>query len=380
MKSCNILYFSSISVSWVSFVRAALTEAQEIEMWVFDLSGPVDLRNAFHQITETTVDAYFWDWAGNFDIVLGSYVRQLDRTVRTGINPAPRPQSNGPLELQLAALPRKVYLIRYSNLTILNKIKNVLVSTYRNVIYRESLLGMIGDDYVTTMWNDYARYRNDPQSSQLEVYIVQIAVLFSLNRAMLVHIPPHHPLRTTAELVRLENYQLLISRLHSTLAGYMQIETLIPYKTTFGKFQSELASAPIHNQDRIRDVAYRLCDMILPMIAIYGRPPRRPADFVRGQDNGHTPGTLIISDLLVFNAQWSIQRLIGRIIRVGTTNNADWLLELMRCIDNVLKTIDDRIGPWSLWMVPLRPMLKYALDVLDPSGAGSSGAGPSGTN
>jgi hypothetical protein len=153
-----------------------------------------------------------------------------------------------------------------------------------------------------------------------------------MNRAMLAYIPPNQPLCSGPQVTRLEHYQTLITALHSHLAGYMQTQPLASYNNMFQNVQDDFARlgrAVMPDHIQIRDVAYELCVTILSMIAIYGRPPRREADFVPEEDNGYTPGRLIISDLL--NTQWSIQRLIGRIIyHDDRIDNADWLLEILR--------------------------------------------------
>jgi hypothetical protein len=275
MISSHIFYFSLLSVFWISFVRAALTPAQNTEMRFFFDAAMDNLRTAFHGITETTVDVYFQEVVLDFHHALGPYLADLDATVRHGRTQAPQPQVPGPLNFALAGVPGNFYLIKYSNLSILNDLKKVLVSTFRMEIIPATLLGMIDDDNVTSAWNDYVTYRNAPQRLQLEVYIVDIAVLFSMNRAMLVYIPPNHPLCSGAQVTRLKHYQTLIGALHSHLAGYMQTQPLASYNNMFQNIQDDFARlgrAAMPDTIQIRDVAYELCVTILSMIAIYGRP------------------------------------------------------------------------------------------------------------
>jgi hypothetical protein len=378
MKSYNIFIFSLFSLPWVSFVRAALNPAQDDEMRRFFDHGPENLRNAFHQITESTVNAYFWAEVGMVHEGLEPYISGLDAAVLDGSAGAPQP--NLPLGIALARVPGNHYLMRYANLTILNNLKKILASTYGTVIIPGNLLGMIDDDYLTTVWNTYERHRNQPQMRPLENYMVSIAVLFSMNSSMLHIINVNHPLHMSLGIAWLESYQAVIRLLHHELAGYMQIRNLVPYNEIFQHLHGHLARAgrePTRNLDQIRGIAYHLCNMILPMITIYGRPLRPQADFVPEENNGYTPGTEIISGL--FNTEWSIQRLIGRTIN-DDIDNSQWLLEQLRCFEKVLATIDNRRGVWSAWMVHIRPMLIVVRSLLGTSGAGPSGAGPSGTN
>jgi hypothetical protein len=378
MKSYNIFVFSLFSLSWVSFVRAALNPAQDDEMRGFFDHGPVNLRTAFHQITDSTLCAYFWTEVDMVHEGLEPYIRGLDAAVLDGSARAPQPHQ--PLGIALARVPGNHYLMRYANLTILNNLKKILVSTYGTVIIPGNLLGMIDDDYLTTVWNTYVRHRDQPPRVPLEDYMVSIAVLFSMNSAMFHIINENHPLHTSLGIAWLESYQAVIRVLHHELAAYMQIRTLVPYNEIFHDLHDHLARAgrePIRNLDKIRGIAYHLCNMILPMITIYGRPLRPQADFVPEENNGYTPGTVIISGLL--NTEWSTQRLIGRTIN-DDIDNSQWLLEQLRCFEKVLATIDNRRGVWSAWMVHIRPMLIVVRSLLGTSGAGPSGAGPSGTN
>jgi hypothetical protein len=425
MISSNIFYFSILCISWISFVRAYLTPEQNIEIAGFWNYHGDDLHDAFKAVRPSTVDAYYWDWIMNFQYTLGPYLVNLDVSVLSGQNQAPQP--DGPLGARLAGIPNIVYLIRYSNLTILKDIKDDWVSMYRKPISSRSLLGMIDDNYVTSVWNDYATYHTKQQPRQSEAYIIFLVVLFSMNRTMLDIIPKKSPLHEYV-VPRLGYYQTMINLLLSGIARYMQITTLIPYYRifddyqvefirladaliderniqmesleSFQEFQNELgprASAANSERDiriaklaafedfktelnrlssptireiihQIEALAYHLSDRILPMIAIYGLPLRAETPFIHWEYEKSGPE--IISDL--FKKKWEIRRLVGQEI-YESVGNARWLRQVLNSLEMELRNIDNRKGPWSPWMEKLRPMLNLALYVLNTEGAGTSG-------
>jgi hypothetical protein len=366
MISSNIFYLTFLSVSCMSFVRAPLTPQQTIEIGTFWNSELADLHDALQAVPQSTLDAYFSDCILIFQNTLGPYLDNLHETVRNGKKKAPSPGEQ--LARALAGLPNLVYLIKYSNVCILNDLKWKFLSIYPESIDSESILGIINDENVSDLWNDYVTYRTSLARRPLESYVLYIALLFSMNRTMLDLTPQIQCLE--ARLVqRLANYQTMIIWLHTEMARYMRIKTLRPYSKTFLDFKvklDELATEVMTEEDRtakIRDHAVNLSHAILPMIAIYGRPAARPATPAIPGDP-ITPGTEVIFNL--FRTRWTVQRLIGQNVNPNVSRPR-WIRVLLNTLALELEEIENRSGAWSSWMVTIRPILNIGYFLLRPS-------------
>jgi hypothetical protein len=369
MISSNIFHFSLLSISWISFVRPYLTAEQDNELRGLWANRDNNLRGAFNAVTPSTLDAYYQGWIRTFDNTICLYLRKLDVNVRDGQIQAPEPHEA--VRTTLAGIPNLVYMIRYSNITILKDLKD-LISVHRVQLGPRSILGMINDIYVTSVWDDYAIYLTELEPGQLETYIVYLIVLFSMNKTLLNNINPYFSL--DANLVnRLESYQTMITSLHSAIAAYMQIVTLIPYYRKFEDIENELnqlardtsATNPdMTLQLEIKTRVHNLSTSILQMIAIYGRPPKQETTFTPAEPR--KPGTEIISKLI--GSQWEIRRLVGQVVCMGIPEPS-WLLEVVMSFQAVLPNIAEPVGPWSRWMLKIGPILRLARSLLKSAGA-----------
>jgi hypothetical protein len=380
MISAAIFYFGLVSVSWISFV-GALTAAQINAINVFLNHTGGDLLGAFREVTKPTLAAYFRESIQNFHTALDPYLNGLDDTVRKGVNPAPPPDSDSDLSRELAGLTNLVNLIKYENLTLLQELKWIL-STYgqHGHLGPESTLGMIDDEYVIAVWNEYVASRTG-QRHPLTTYI-HLATLYSMNRTMLSL--ASHPLLVSL-VMRLADYHDMIIRLHASMARYLQIDTLCPFSKTFRVAENQLnelaMSVDIPDTiNQIRTLAYDLSTQILLVIAIYGCPPGPEFPFLHG--DRAIAGTEIIFKLFV--TRWDIRRLIGQ--QIGRyVSFEDWILCVLNSLYTELLKIQDSYwiwnhlyGPTSAWVLRLWRMVNKALYVLDPPVPGS--AGPAGTN
>jgi hypothetical protein len=373
MISSNIFYLTFLSVSCMSFVRAPLTPQQTIEIGTFWNSELADLHDALQAVPQSTLDAYFSDCILIFQNTLGPYLDNLPEAVLNGEEDAPSPGQH--LTRALDGLPNLVYLIKYSNVCILNNLEGQFLALYPVSIGSESILGIINNENVSDVWNNYIRYRTDLVALPLQSYILYIAILFSMNRTMLDLIPQNH--RLDARLVeRLEIYQRMIISLHSEMARYMRIQTLRPYSKTFKDFKKELKKIAqgVMREDvrtmKIEDHAVNIAHAILPMIAIYGRPAARPATPTIPGDPA-TLGTEILINL--FKTQWTVRRLIGQTVNMNVSRPR-WIQRLLESLETELKEIENRAGAWSSWMEKIRePILNRAFDLLNREIGGTSG-------
>jgi hypothetical protein len=396
MIASAFFYFSLLTISWMSFVRA-LTAAQRNEINGFLNDSGGNFYAVFHTIRKRTLDAYFGESILNFQTALRPYLNNWDIALRNGQNPAPPPGNDSVLNLELAGLTNFVNLIKYYNLYLLSELKWNVLATYRRhvtigpgsiTIDPASILGMIDDAYVTAVWNEYSTSRINQliiqppiseQDDRFRTYMIHIATLYSMNATMLGSVgvmdPPFGVL-----VDRLLVYHAMIIDLQSSMARYMQIKSLSPYYMTFMTLENNLnelaTSVGISDTiTRIRDLACGLSNHILSVIAIYGCPHVPEPPFLPGYFA--IPGTEILFKL--FETQPEIRRLIGQ--RIGMdVSDQDWILGVLRIFDAELLKIEHVFwiwkilyGPNSGWLLGLRRMVNTALYVLDPPAI----AGPS---
>jgi hypothetical protein len=125
MISSNVFYFSLLSISWISFVRAYLTPEQDIELQHFWTYGGKNFFRAVNEVRPSKLDSNYSGWLFTFKNTLGPYLEHLPDPVRNGQDQAPPPGEA--LGDALAGIPNLVYLLRYSNLIILKDLKKDLV-------------------------------------------------------------------------------------------------------------------------------------------------------------------------------------------------------------------------------------------------------------
>jgi hypothetical protein len=377
MIPSRLFYFSLLSAAWMSFVRAVLTPDQEDKMRVFLEYTGGDLFAAFDAVDKRTLDTYFFECVGHFHTNLCPFLRNLDYAVRSRHNQAP------PADQQFRdGFTKFVNLIKYSNLTILNELKWNLFSTYGISVDPESILGMINDEYVVSVWNEYATYRAtlEERPNPLETYTVHIAILYSMNRALICLIPPNYPLPGLKQ--RLENYQHSIIWLHYSLARYVQILCMRSYSQKFVNFDNQLkqlifGAGILDRTTQIRNFARNLSNEVLAVIVIYGCPagPRTPSPST--PRDPALPGREILDKL--FENHWDILRLIGHQINPHISYE-DWMREVLRTFAGELRTIQLRFEAWdhvyapcSLWVSTLLRIVNTALDFLDRAVGQGSG-------
>jgi hypothetical protein len=394
MIASAVYYFSLLSVPWMLLVRA-LTPEQTNEINSFlQYTGP-DLLVAFHHVTKPTLDAYLRESIHNLGIVLDPYLNNLGQRVHNGMELAPPPDFDSDFYWELAGLTNFVNLIKYENLCLLHELKGNLISKYgqHTTLSPESILWMINNDKIKSAWAEYETSHTSGAGKQFATYMVDIAMLYSMNTTMLGLIGPNDRL-FGRHVRRVAVYNDMIIGLHSSMARYLQVATRCSYSGAFMTFETQFNLIAInvdigYRMNQTRHLAFDLSHHILAVIAIYGFPPETGFRFVA--QSRAIPGTEILSKL--FKSQWDIRRLIGQEIFMDV-NDDDWILWVLRNFREELLKIEQGITFWrflyigSEWVMRLRRMVNMALSVLDPhSQDGPTGinnppghAGPSGTN
>jgi hypothetical protein len=391
MIASPVFYFSLLSVTWTSFVRAMTPQQRNEINWFLRYRGP-DLLDAFHHLPGQTLGAYFTESVHNFQTALGSYLNDLDVEVRLGQHPAPPPANNSDFYRELAGFTRLVNLIKYCNFRLLNDLMVNLLSTYgqHEIIGPESILWMINDDKVTSAWVEYAKSRPFGGGKPFRTHMVDIAILYSMNASMLDLIGLNDP-QFGSLVGRVADYQHMIMRLHSSMARYLQIDTLRWYDDIFATLGNDLIQfdTNVDIGDRMiqtRRRAFDLSNHILAVIAIYGCPPRTEFHLLPG--TLAIPGTETLFNL--FESRWAIRRLIGQKIFMDVRDD-HWILWVMRSLRKELLKIENvrnLYGGWTEWVLRLREIVNMALSMLvqhapvEPTGTNypPARAGPSGTN
>jgi hypothetical protein len=269
MFGSTIVYFSLLSASWMSTVSAVLDGPQTVIINEFHdrLRGGQHLDDAVYYTQEEALDAYC-EWKIKIlNNYVNSYISRMDPNTNHGRQH--RPPRGQDSDLAWNEIPYLVYWVRYSNLRILNGLKNDMIRR-GYFISPQSILAVITDGYLRDVSVQYGENNQPPTNSDsFEALILSIAVQFSMNQAMLVRIQSPNPL-----LTRLQRYQSMISDLHDGMARYLQIETRISYHNKFMPFANRIAGL---RRRRVRgydhsDVTFcvdSLSRELLSVIAIY---------------------------------------------------------------------------------------------------------------
>jgi hypothetical protein len=278
MIATNIVYFSLVSAPWMSAVSVTLTRTQRQYIARFERRTNSDdnWTEAHDAIGRMTLDDYFTERVEKLESGIYHYARTLnfheyninhDQFIRSvdyrsidGEIEAPHP--NPELLKELRGLRKLVFLIRDSNLRILNDIKQALGNRHL-----PSTLATINDQKIQSVAARYAdvRVQEAERPMWIEPSIVGVALLYSLNTAMLNHVPNE----------RLRRYQTLINKLHDCVSLFMRIQTRVPYFDTMDDLSRdtwilENSRTYGYGDDRIQTQFRELSDAILSVVVIYG--------------------------------------------------------------------------------------------------------------
>jgi hypothetical protein len=355
MNVTRILYFSLLSVPRISAVRVVLSPDQQHDVspeeealssddehdenikW---FEAATDAQADWTLAYDTTIardptmpkilDTYFWtcvDYLGERVDIHLNYLNS-ERKDAEDVPSVAHPFDE---------LSKLVYLIRYSNIRILYNAKWALGPGAHHPV-----LAIIDDEHVarvSTMYHDM-KGKKIPYES----YMIDAAVLYSMNKAML-YIYPESGLR-----LRLEDYRNMTKALHRHLARFMKITTHHQYLENVNKYENrvkQLYDSGIHGYGgrKIQRMVKKLAHQILYVIVIYGcRPGYRRAPAV---------GSRMLSRLLE-NHQ-AVRRLLNMDTRVYSKDELyyqELITSLARSLQNISNQFEDN-HPWFHRLLPM---------------------------
>jgi hypothetical protein len=267
MIAINILYISIFYAGWVSVVSAALTpdQTEAIENFLdITHTDPDDWAPAFPQIGDDLLDTYFEELFGLFGTMVEDQVQFRPETADFQQN----------FNTALDRIPRLVYLMRYYNLTFLERLNRGFP-----VPKGSSTPSRIIDKSI--VHNVAARYHREKREETLysRVFIphmLNVAVLFAQNLSM------HYRNGVTADnRAQLNRFQDMNVRVYKGMAQLMKIASLEPYGQAISEL--ELIIQDLHDtgirtflSPEIQEAAHKLTDVALGVIMMYGDSEASP--------------------------------------------------------------------------------------------------------
>jgi hypothetical protein len=264
MIGTNILYFSFLCAGWVSAVSAAPTvdEMPIIEYFLYrtDLHRG-EWADAFHEIDvqhPTLLERY-----------LTVKFREFGKFVHDNHDNFSSEETWPTLNATFNSIPRLVYLMRYSNLRILQYLKQ----SWQNEL-SGTAVEVIDDRYVNNVAARYHREKRMETPSgggkMFMPYMLDVAVLFSMNDSMLGVDDLPEDWR-----MRLDHYQHMIIQVHNDMAGFMKLALAECYQRETNRLQAEIEK--LNNSGirgflthEIQMVAAKLVESVLEFMIMYG--------------------------------------------------------------------------------------------------------------
>jgi hypothetical protein len=251
-------------------------------LWMVGARGPLD---DFKDATDTVPN---WTAAYNnidpnlLDNFSQQSIQQLHSRVEIHLNHIYTTGNNAGLPVEshpYYGLPKLVYLIRNSNIRVLNEVKSSLGPGYG-----DPLLENINDRYVEYMSTLY--HVMNRQHVPIQTYLIDVAVLNLLNKRMLRNYAPY------PELARLQSYHDMIQQMHIDLARFMQtfsqsLLTSIDRFDDLEQLETRINSLAASNIDgyrppEIQARVYHLAHRILYTIVMHGGSPEHGSPMISG--------------------------------------------------------------------------------------------------
>jgi hypothetical protein len=283
MNVTKIFYFSLLSVPWISAVRPALHyrdhQRQLIMEWFENLTDTEpDWKIAYDRalgLGETmpdVLDSYFRNAVYHLGKNVNSYLYYM---YTPGFHPEHFPSEHHPY----AGLPKLVYMIRYYNIRILHNVK----LSWEPGVYH-ALLAVINNQYVRNLSTLYHEMKRE--EVPFESYMMEAAILYSMNKAMLVT----HP--DSQQGKRLIFYKNITEWLHRHLAQFMEPTTRHQCIHNVQDYEfriNELARFKIHGYENpdIQAIVLKMAHQILYVIAISGSDSASGLEKLAGHLNNH---------------------------------------------------------------------------------------------
>lgn len=360
MIATNILYFSFCSARWVWAVDTVLDSALDSPLsWALD--SALNSRDvATIAMFQSRTDTPEYNWAALFDITeehilddyFSSYFEKLWKDVDNHINnmnlDAKTILHDETLENLLDGFPKNIYLMRYSNLTLLKGIKRA-----RRIAAHQTPLAVINNLFVHNVAAQYRLQKGQavrinhsinqdhaPRTGYMR-YMEDVAVLYSMNETML-GIGMHH----LDHLSRLNRYQTMTDQAEKTMIRLMRIATPQPYEATV--CQMEAAINFLYSESQITGYqSYeigshieQLVPYILAAILLY-------AGGASGA--GHESLSRLIQD----------QRTVRHVLHVDNQNDGipGYYQELLTSLAAVVNNIPRVYLAVHPWVSKIQPML-----------------------
>jgi hypothetical protein len=352
MMSTKIFYLSLLSVSWMSAINAGLNTDPEVTLkWFLGrISLPHDTwKDAFKEINtekdRPVLDNFFKEKIDRLKQSVGVYEnKMIHDDVDYAEQSAPLP--DGALNTELNGLPRLSFLIRYSNLDVLNNIKLSGID--------HPTLATVNTESLAMLPNIYKSIPQTPPVRDFQGFIVDLAVLYAINEEILpvieTKLPEHHS--------KLHIHHLMISDLLPDMVKFMKIRTRVPYVAVVRKLEEDLnerlgieSRGYLHID--IQVLFYRVSNLIIFTVSIYGSPSKTGVEW--------------LSSLI--STQAAVRRFVG-IDLPPPYFDPYYHPSLLTAFDTVIGLIaDESVGSPERnppWFDQLRPIKNLMMKLLGP--------------
>lgn len=323
MIATNILLYF-VSARWVSAVDRVWTTEEDKAIATFleatDLES--DWGPAYAEI----------DKLGLLDDYLSQKFQKIENIVNEHFiqDEAQTPEFQETLD----TIRSHVYLMRYSNLKILQQ-----VYQYWPDGGRGTPLGMITDEYISEGIGRYHRQKTTPMGMDLMPYMISLAVQSSMNESIPNQYTPD------SEHVRLEFYQNMINRVYKDMGRLIKRATQDSWSTEIEVLHTELKNLDGRRTSgyaghEIKLVVANLGNLLLTMNVMHG--------------DSSEPSPKIVSHII------RNHQLVRRFLHVDndmfkwTPDNFD---ELLKSLGEVVVKMLDECPDGPRWIQKLRSMV-----------------------
>jgi hypothetical protein len=355
MLAFTIVCFSLLAAAWMSGVSAVLDgpKIQIVNTFLQRLMDGESLAAAYYhtQHIEEALDDYCRHMIDLLAAHVNDYLTRIDPNMHYDTHQPPA--RGGVFDRAWKEIPYILYWIRYSNLLILNVLKQDLIRRGHRISPR-SILAVIDEAYVSDVSEKHGVNNHPPEDlASFQKHIINIAKQFSMNKAMIARYGFQTPLRA-----RLQFNQNMIIDLHDHMVRYMRIETRFDKHYYFTALENEINV--IYMNQEIRGYEHDLVKLyvgivsreMLAVIAIYAAPPL-PVILLPPLQKG----TEVISGLS--ESQWVVRHFMSLdghpYVQLGLISD-ELLNALGREIQNI-RNIYLLYKPGHEWMSKLLPIL-----------------------
>jgi hypothetical protein len=273
MVASKFIYLSLLSVFRISAVSAVLTLEQSaiIHQFQYMLQDGFRFGDLCDATNPDAMREFISDEILKLKDGVNIYLGQMNPTVNYEYFPAPTPVPT--VNAVLNGLPKLIYLVRYTNLRILNTIKQSFEPPGPQSIGPGTVLGVINETYVTEVSNQYEINKFTPPGRSFTNNMLEILSLYSMNRKMLAAISSD-----SLPFGMLNRYQGMIRELQGAMAGYMAVQNRCLYADQIQVWENQIFQFQGRrirgrNNATISNCVSKLSNATILVIAIYAVPP-----------------------------------------------------------------------------------------------------------